>query len=84
MEFETYTNDTPPDEYSQLTYAYDLLDTNEAMMMERESKRLASKGIDVVWQLWDTRDTKERTETRMDHFTHKQSLYAAIWVGQVI
>jgi hypothetical protein len=78
--FPTYIEEPPPEGYVSLTYAWDLLNSEKAMML-REAERLQEKGEDIVIVIWDTRKAITGTDVRVgeNQVSSKPSLWGELW-----
>ena len=81
--FPTYLEEDPPMGYTALTYAWDCLNSEKAMML-REAERLQEKGEDVIIVMWDTRKAITDAPVRVteDQVSTKPSVWAELWVNR--
>ena len=83
-EFE-YTEEVP-DGYKPLTWAYDLISTEDFGRMIEECRRQESHGESVLIYWFDTRKLPrkvrimEHDTTNQKRWTNKESAYGEIWV----
>lgn len=74
------TDKAPPNaSYEAVTYAYDLLNTEQKGLMVKELKRLRGKGETVVVYYFDTRKFPDHVQLEAEKWTQKPSVFAEIW-----
>lgn len=73
------TDKKPPSSYSQVTYAYDLLSSQDKKAMIDECKRLEKKGDKPVVYYFDTRGENRKVRVACDAWTRKAGVFGEIW-----
>jgi len=74
-----FTTTPPAKGYRAVTYAFDLTDVCEEMMLRREYARLTDKGDSIVAYSYDTRQKPRPVKIGDKLWTKKPGLWAELW-----
>lgn len=73
------TDKEPPGVYTPVTYAYDLLSSQEKKAMLDECARLDAKGDNVIVWYYDTRGEPRDVQVEGERVSKKPSVWGEIW-----
>ena len=79
IKYPTTDKVPPASGYEAVTYAYDLLSSQEKKAMLDECARLEKKGDTVIVYYYDTRHEPREVQVQVERVSTKPSVWGEIW-----